>query len=506
MRGVRPLWADIAHTEVLLLQLDLIITGGTVIDGSGAPGYSADVGICNGRIAAIATPGALEHTAQRVINADGSVVAPGFIDIHAHDERIVLDEPELRHKLMQGVTTTVCGNCGSGLAPLPGDVGAALKGTDLERLFAQNQPIWPTVAEYLAAVEEQHPAINFAYLVPHRLVRAAVMGAEETMATPEQLGQMQDIVRRAMEDGAIGLSSGLFYTPGMSATHHEFVPLLEVVREYDGYYATHMRDEGIGLLASVAESIATARAASIRLQISHLKGGRGPETWGLVQGACEMIDEARREGLEVCGDQYPYTASSTTVAAYIRTGLVDRYARDIQICWSEPHPDAVGKRLDVIAEEMGVTPREAAEALLPATGVYFGISEDDMRFVMRQPWVSVGSDGVPGAPRPHPRAFGTFPRVLGHFVRGEGLLSLEEAVRKMTSLPARMCGLADRGVLHVGAVADVVVFDPDRIADVATYDDPCRYPAGIPHVVVGGEVVLRDGTVTDARAGKVLRN
>lgn len=487
------------------LQLDIVIVGSTVVDGTGGPRYAADVGISNGHIEAIAGPGGLRESARTVIEAAGSVVAPGFIDIHAHDDRIVLDKPELSHKVMQGVTTTVCGNCGSGLAPLSEDVGPALKGTDLERLFAPKQPIWPRVAEYLDAVEECRPGINFAYLAPHRLVRAAVMGADEAMPTPVQLARMQDIVRQAMDDGAIGLSSGLFYTPGSSATHHEFVPLLEVVREYDGYYATHMRDEGTCLLASVAESIATARAAGVRLQISHFKAGRGPETWGLVQPASEMIDEARRGGVEVCADQYPYTASSTSVAAYVRTGLVDQYAGDIQLCWSEPHPDAVGKRLDAVAKEMSLAPREAAEALLPATGVYFGIGEDDMRFVMRQPWVSVGSDGVPGAPRPHPRAFGTFPRVLGHFVRDEGVLSLESAVRKMTSLPAGMCGFSDRGALRVGAVADIVVFDPERIADVATYEDPCQYPKGISHVLVGGELVLRDGTLTGARAGEVLR-
>jgi N-acyl-D-aspartate/D-glutamate deacylase len=325
------------------------------------------------------------------------------------------------------------------------------------------------------------------------------------MPTPEQIRRMQEITRQAMEDGAIGFSTGLIYTPGQSASHGEIVPLLEVVREYDGYYSTHMRDEGTCLLASVAESIATARAAGVRLQIAHVKGGRGPETWGLVQRACGVIEEARREGLEVCGDQYPYTASSTTVAVYVRTGLADEHAAEIQLCWSEPHPEAVGRRLDAVARDMELTPGEAAEALLPATGVYFGISEEDMRFVMRRPWVSVGSDGVPGAPRPHPRAFGTFPRVLGHYVRDEGVLSLEAAVRKMTSLPAGMCGLADRGTLRVGAAADIVVFDPERIADTGTYEDPCRHAVGISHVLVGGEVALRDGAATEARAGKVLR-
>ncbi|MFQ5808633.1 MAG: amidohydrolase family protein [Armatimonadota bacterium] len=487
------------------MQFDLIITGGTVIDGTGAARYSADVGISDDRIAAIAAPGSFDSSAETVIKAKGSVVAPGFIDIHAHDDRIVLDQPELLHKVTQGVTTTVCGNCGSGLAPITADVESALRGTDLERLFAQKQPIWPRVAEYLEAVEEKRPAINFAYQTPHRLVRAAVMGGDESIPGPEQLSQMQDIVRQAMEGGAIGLSSGFFYTPGRSADHHEMVPLLEVLQEYDGFYATHMRDEGTCLLASVAESIATARAGGARLQISHLKGGRGPETWGLVQRACEMIDEARRDGLEVCGDQYPYTASSTTVAAYVRTGLADRHAGDIQVCWSEPHPDAVGKRLDVVADEMGLPPREAAEALLPASGVYFGISEDDMRFVMQQPWVSVGSDGVPGAPQPHPRAFGTFPRVLGHYVRDEGVLSLEAAVRKMTSLSAGMCGFSDRGTLRVGAAADIVVFDAEQISDVGTYEDPCQHAVGISHVIVGGEVALEDGAATGAQAGKVLR-
>jgi N-acyl-D-amino-acid deacylase len=487
------------------LRFDVIITRGTVIDGTGTPRYSADVAISDGRVAAIAGHGSFDGSAQSVIDANGSIVAPGLIDIHAHDDRYVLDRPDLPHRVTQGVTTTVCGNCGSGLAPITPDVEPALRGTDLERLFTQKQPIWPRVSEYLDAVEEKRPAINFAYLTPHRLVRAAAMGGAEEIPTPEQIATMQDLVRQSMEDGAMGFSTGLIYTPGRSATHYEIVPLLEVVAEYGGYYSTHMRSEGRCLLASVAESIATARAGGVRLQIAHLKAGRGPATWGMVEPACEMIDEARRDGLDVCADQYPYLASATTLAAYIRSGLVDEFPGDIQVCFSDPHPEAVGKRLDAIAEDMNLTPREAAQALLPSTGIYFGISEDDMRFVMRQPWVSVGSDGVPGAPMPHPRAFGTFPRVLGHYVRDEGVISLEDAVRKMTSLPAHMCGLSDRGTLRVGAAADIVVFDPERIADTATYDEPSQHATGISHVLVGGEAALRDGDVTDARAGKVLR-
>jgi len=471
-----------------------------IIDGTGGPAYDGDVLVERGRIVQIARAGGIRvRKGQVTLDLGGLVLSPGFIDAHAHDDFILPFDRDIKWKAMQGVTTSIVGNCGCGATPFDGHVDS-LAGTDLDTEIKAAQYPWPRLRDCLAELKTNPPGINFGFHVPHRLVRATVMGAREEPAGRSQIASMKRIVRQAMEDGALGLSTGLYYTPGKlvprDAMKRELVALLKEVARFRCIYAAHIRDEGAGLPASVEESLATARAAGVALLISHFKANGGRRAWPLIDDAMRLIEEARRNGQRVAADQYPYTASSTTLRAYIRSGIARRQPANIRICSSGTHPGMVGQTLVAAAREMKMSPARAAEALLPATVMYFGQSEKVVRLVMRQPWVMVGSDGIPGSPHPHPRLFGTFPRVLGQYSRDQGLLSLEEAVRKMTGLPAATFGLKDRGLVRVGAVADLVVFDPDKVIDAATYDHPKRYPRGVLHVMVNGEFIVRDARFT----------
>lgn len=482
----------------------ILIKGATIVDGTGQAAYSGDILIEDDRIAQIARADSIiPAILTTVIKASGLVVCPGFIDVHSHDDLSIIEHPEQLPKIMMGVTTVIAGNCGTGIAPFDGDPDAAFKGLDVQGLMNLEQLRFATMADWMSHIEKIRPGTNIGLLVPHMLVRVQVMGAEQRKPTAEELRKMQLCVKKAMADGALGFSTGLEYTPGAWADKAEIVALLAPVSEYGGIYTTHMRNEKTEVLESVAEAISTAGEAGVPLQISHLKSAK--PAWGKVRQALAMIDEANRNGQTVRADQYPYTASSTSLRAYLRWGDVKRSPGSILIVTSKAYPGTAGRRLDEIAKDMGVSAEEAAEALLPASAVNFCMDEEDVRFVMRHPSVMIITDGLYRGEKPHPRLFGTYPRVLGRYVRELKLLSLEEAIRKMTALPAKTFRLKDRGVLRVGAIADIVIFDAEKILDRATFDDPKQYPLGIKYVMVNGVFSVRDGEYTGERPGEVIR-
>ncbi|RIL06464.1 MAG: N-acyl-D-amino-acid deacylase [Proteobacteria bacterium] len=509
---------------------DLVIRGGTLYDGTGAEGRRADVAVRGDRIAevadAVAAPGAT------VVDAAGLAVAPGFLDVHTHDDFAALLHPEMGFKVQGGVTTVVVGNCGMGAAPWAQACGYAAAFHP-----GRSLPAWDGYAGYLAQLDAAPASCNVAALVGHGAVRAAVLGGDARAPSDAELDAMRAIVREGIEAGCVGLSTGLIYEPGRHARSDEIAALAGEARANGGLYATHMRDEGAGLLDSVREAIAIGERAGVPVQISHHKAaGRG--SWGLVRDSLRLIDEARARGVDVTADQYPYTAASTVLAAVVsyfersetsdghasrvgeppsggergqKGGVGQGDARDVVLSSAPNNPAWEGRSIADLAAEWSVAPLDAARRVLDAEGiaatvVIHNMSEDDVRTVMRHPTTMIGSDGLPMLHgKPHPRLYGTFARVLGTYVREQGVLPLAEAIHRMTGLSARRFGLTDRGEVRAGACADLVVFDPARIADVATYADPHHSPAGIARVFVNGTEVVRDGAHTGARPGRTLR-
>jgi N-acyl-D-aspartate/D-glutamate deacylase len=486
--------------------LDLAISGGTVVDGTGASAFAADVGIAGGRIVAV---GALAQPARRVIDARGLVVAPGFIDVHAHDDMALIRGPRLDFKVMQGVTTEVVGNCGSGVAPVSPDYRQHYEVFLSSVLGPAADFSWNTTAEFYAALEKAGPSLNVAAFAPHGTLRFAVMGMEPRPPSTAEMEQMKELLEEALAAGAIGLSSGLIYPPGAFATTDELIELCRVVAGHGGMYASHIRNEGDHLLEAVDEAISIGREAGVPVQISHHKAsGRG--NWGKVVDSLALIDRARAEGLDVTVDVYPYTAGSTLLTVILAGGVEEGGPEDVLVAAAPRRPELEGKSLQQIGELMALPPLEAGQKLVQedpsVVAIGFGMAEEDVRRVMAHPAAMFGSDGIPSAGgKPHPRLYGTFPRVLGTYVRRENVLGLEEAVHKMTDLPARKHRLAERGRLAPGYHADVTVFDPRLINDLATYQDPRRYPDGIRYVIVNGEVVVEAGRHTGKSAGCVLR-
>ena len=517
---------------------DLLIRGGSVIDGTGAPAVRADVAITNGRITDVGS--FTGRRAMRMIDARDKVVAPGFIDVHSHSDESMLVNNALESALHQGVTLVVCGNCGGSAAPVHG-LAAAEADKEYARLGVKRT--WSHFYEYAAAVEANGTALNVCSYVGHGTLRMCVMGAASRAPTPAELAAMRELLARSMEEGAIGLASGLIYPPSAYGGTDELSSLCEVVRAGGGLYASHIRDEGAKLLDAVEENLEIGRRSRVRVQLSHHKAS-GRKNWGKVKESVARIDAARKAGIDVQADQYPYTASSTglavTIPNWVHEGgsdqltdrLRDRAVRErirnehtetgrawdrIVIARARHHPEYSGRTVDDLAREAGKDPLEwTCDTLVEHEGavdiIHHSMDEDDVRFVMRQPWIAVGSDSRANAPygplsfgKPHPRSYGTFPRVLGHYARDEGVVSMEDAVRKMTSLTARHLRLRDRGEIRIGAWADLVVFDPARVRDTATYDDPHRYPDGIEHVVVNGGLALQQGETTGERAGRFLR-
>ncbi|MCL4424581.1 MAG: D-aminoacylase [Firmicutes bacterium] len=525
-------------------MFDLLIKGGRLVDGTGNPWVTGDLGIKAGRIAAL---GRLEKApAARVIDASELVVSPGFIDIHSHSDTELLVNPRAESKIRQGVTTEVTGNCGFSLAPLGPEglerVRAELEGYGLELT-------WETMGGYLAALEQRGIALNVAALLGHGTVRRSVMGYERRRPTTVERQRMQEMVAQAMAEGAFGISTGLIYPPGSFSETEELVELSRVVAEKGGFYASHLRDEGDRLLEAVTEALEIGRRAGIPVELSHHKAV-GQANWGKVKDSLRMIDEARAGGLDVTADQYPYVATATGLGSIVPDWAHEgggkrllerlqhedtrrRLAAEVEAVqvrkggWdkilvpsvkTEKNRRFIGLDLAEIARRRGQVPVEAAfdllmEEELEVGMIRFGMSEEDVKEVLSHPAVAVGSDGSALAPygrlgegKPHPRNYGTFPRVLGKYVREEGVISLEEAVRKMTSLPARRLGLWERGLLRPGFWADITLFEPGAVADRATFADPHQYPAGIPYVLVNGEVVIEKGEHTGALPGRALRH
>jgi dihydroorotase/N-acyl-D-amino-acid deacylase len=526
---------------------DLIIANGRVVDGTGAPWFRADVGIRGDRIAAVGDLAGA--TAARRLDARGQMVAPGFIDLLGQSEHALLVDPTAESKLHQGITTEVTGEGGSA-APVNENTLRDMKPW-LDKYGLRVD--WTDFRGYFARLRAARPAINLASFVGAAQVRQAVLGSDDVQPTPEQLRRMEALVSEAMEQGAVGLSTSLIYPPGAYAQTPVLVALARDAARHGGIYASHIRDEADHQMEALEEAITIGREAGIGVEIWHLKVA-GRNNWGRMKDVVARIERARVEGVDVTADMYPYVASANgldaSVPQWAQAGGVDamiarfhdpeqraRILREIRAGngadaagWQKRPPGDIlvvaalapelqrftGKRLTAVAEEMGKPPEEALLDLVEAdranvTVARFSMSEDDLQLAMRQPWVAFDLDsgafslaGPFGASKHHPRAMGSFPRVLGHYARELRLFAVEEAVRRMTSLPARRVGLLDRGVLRPGMAADLVVFDPERIRDRATFEEPNVYSEGVDAVIVNGAVALEGGRVTAERSGRPL--
>ena len=472
---------------------DWILRGGTVVDGTGAPRFRADVAIAGQRIAAV---GDVARTqGAREIDASGLVVAPGFIDVHTHDDRALFATPDMAAKASQGVTTVITGNCGVSLAPL---VPERALPPPLDLIGDNADYAYPRFADYLSALDRNPPAINAACLVGHSTLRVGAMPDLDRPARAEEIAQMRERLQEALDAGAIGMSSGLFYAPAFHAPPSEIEALAAVLRPAGAVYTTHMRDESGHVLDSLDETFAAGRAAQVPVVISHHKT-TGRANFGRTVETLPKI-EAAMAGQELGLDAYPYIAGSTV----LRTQRIEE-ALKVLITWSKSCPDQAGRELADIARDWGVGIIEAAERLQPAGAIYFMMDETDVRRVLAFPPTMIGSDGLPHDTHPHPRLWGTFPRVLGHYCREVGLFDLETAVHKMTGLSAKRFGLNGRGVVAAGGFADLVVFHPETVIDRATFEQPTLPSAGIAHVFVNGSPVWSESRSTGERPGRALR-
>ena len=526
---------------------DLLLKGGTLVDGTGAKARLADIAVRRGRVAAVGQLSDWEATT--LLDVRGLVVAPGFIDMHSHSDLALLINPKAESKLRQGVTTEVIGMCGFSPAPCPPARKQQIR--DTFGAWAQHQDVawnWGTFGEYIGALRARPASVNVVPVVGHGIIRTAAMGEANRAPSEAELVRMRDAARQAMEEGAAGLSTGLVYAPGMWAETEEIIALAKAIAPLKGIYFSHIRGEADGLLASIGEATRIGREAGVPVQIAHLKS-EGRDNWGKSQAALEAIEEARRSGVEVSYDVYPYTAWNTGMAqllpAWAREGGIEAMVRRLQYPedrvrlrkelaaaavadpgrWerrliasveSEANRAYQGMTLAQIAEQRNMQPEDVVLDLLAeeqgqVSMVGFGMDDGDVKQIIAHPVAMIGSDAAAVAPygplglgHPHPRTYGTFPRVLGHYVREEKVVSLEDAVAKMTSRPAAKLGLADRGRLAEGTAADIVVFDRDDIADRATYQEPHQYPVGINYVIVNGVVELEGETHYDRRPGRAL--
>jgi N-acyl-D-amino-acid deacylase len=497
------------------VEADILLKNGTIVDGTGQAASTGDVAIKGDRIVGVGNVEVSGH--PQTIDCTGLIVAPGFIDLHNHSDRAIV-QPETRANvnfLLQGCTTIVTGNCGAG----PVDAG-----------------------KYYKQIETQGAGTNVLHLIPHGSLRDDVMGSTNREPTDDELAQMKRLAEKAMADGCWGMSTGLIYVPGSYAKTDELIELSKVVAAAGGIYASHMRGEGTELLASTEELLEIGRQAKLPVHISHFKAS-GRDAWGLIREAAKMVEAARDQGQTVTADQYPYIASSTSLDATliptwaraggrkeliarlnddeqgqrIRRTIADKLSKkdegaEIRIARYGPRPDWVSKNLKEIATAEGISPVDLCVQITTNGGaqiVNFSMNEEDVRFAMAYPWVATASDGraaLPAADRPHPRYYGTFARKIGHYSLKENVIPLEQAIHSASGLPAEIIGLSDRGRLEPQTFADVVVFNPEAYIDQATFDDPHRYAAGVRYVFVNGQPAVSDGVPTGALAGRPLRH
>jgi len=562
MQSVTIKWLKYKMLAVVLLSLsvpfafpqanpvfDVVITGGHIIDGTGSPWYSGDIGIRDGKIVAI---GNLADAARkRTIDAHGKVVAPGFIDMLGQSELTILVDPRLPSKIFQGITTEITGEGGSAAPLNDAVIQADRPGYEHYHI----SPDWRTMRQYFARIEKQGMGINLASYVGATQVRRMVLGDDDTQPTPPQLEQMKQLVREAMKDGAVGVSTSLEYAPAPYAKTDELISLANEAAKFGGIYATHMRNESDAVLPAIDEALRVGREAHIPVEIWHIKVA-GRNNWGRMPEVVAKIDAARKAATDISADTYAYTAWFNSLSAFIPPWAHDggdsklierlkdpasraRIRKDLMTAssdwdneWQEiPGPEAVligvvqnpklislqGKRLSEVAKLWGKDPMDALFDLLIEDNAFtnvavFGMSEPDVALALQQPWVSIDNDssgaspeGILGQEHPHPRAYGTFPHILRKYVREEHKLTLEDAIRKMSALPAQRMRLTDRGVLKAGMWADVVIFDPATIQDVATFEKPNQLSQGMEYVLVNGVPVIDGGKMTGALPGKVLR-
>ncbi|MBY0336706.1 MAG: D-aminoacylase [Acetobacteraceae bacterium] len=486
----------------MTLRCDLVIRNATVFDGTGAARYRADLAVQGDRIAAMGDLGSAQGL--REVDAKGMALAPGFIDAHTHDDRAVTCGPACMHcKTSQGVTSVVVGNCGVSLAPLR--LHGKAPPPPLNLMGDESWFTFGSFGEYAEALAKRPSNVNTFAFCGHQSLRVEAMeGDVYRAATDREIARMQDRLRESLREGAGGFSTGLYYPPNMHAPTEEVIAVAEVLREEGGLYATHMRDEADGVMDSIRETLRIGREAGtegapVEVVISHHKCSM-PENFGRSRDTLALIDTLGQDQ-PVAFDVYPYPAGSTVL-------MPERLRQDVpvQITWSTPHPEMSGRDLDDIAREWGMTRRATAEKLLPAGAIYFQMDEADVRRIMAHPRAMIGSDGIPHDAKPHPRLWGTFPRVLGHYVRDVGLFSLEVAVHKMTLRCAQVFGLPDRGVLRPGAFADLVLFDPATVRDHATYAHPDALSEGILEVWCNGETTFAAGRTNGAAPGRFLGN
>jgi N-acyl-D-amino-acid deacylase len=532
-----------------MFKFDLCIRNARIIDGTGTPWYRGDIGITGGKITYIGNLKETEFTANKIIDANDKIVSPGIIDCHTHFDYYVLGYPELNIKARQGVTTILTGACGISIAPLSHDKVSALD-TYAGFIKAGVNPnyTWGSVSEYLNELENLELGINVGTFVGHGTIRLNAMGFENRKPTNAEMDAMKNDLKEALEDGAFGLTSGLIYPPGIYSAEDEIIELAGVLKEYHSVYLSHMRNESTGVIDSVQEIINVAKKADVPVQIHHHKV-LGTKNWGLINETLKMIDDARKNGLDVTLDQYPYTAASTTLRAclpgWVHEGGVEKMLSRLQdpvlrekikkeiledeswenwylfsngnaagvVILYAPHtPIYEGKTLAEASKLMG---KEPVDALLDIildnkgddNGCYFTISEDDIIKIMQHPVTMIGSDSIPSAPntKSHPRNNGTFTRVLSRYVRDLKALPLEEAIRKMTGYPATRFGIHNKGFIKINMDADLLIFDENQISDRATFEEPGNMPVGIEYVIVNGEIAVKNGEQTEMRAGTVIR-
>jgi len=527
-------------------NFDIIIKNGTIVDGSGRKGYVSDIAIRDGKI--IKVEQMISGNARSLIDAKEQVVAPGFIDILSWASGPILYDGEVQSVVCQGITTAIFGE-GWSMGPVNDFVREDMKSMWKEYDIKYD---WNTLADYLRLVEKQGTSVNIASFVGATTIRLYVLGNEDRLATPDEMKQMKNLVRQEMEAGALGVASSLVYTPAFYADTQELIELSKIAAEYGGIYISHIRGEGADLLGALEEFLKIAEEAKIPAEVYHLKAA-GKENWNNLDQAISLIEKARKQGLDITADMYPYTAGATGLDAMMppwskeggsakmikrlenkvtrakikneiltsTSGWENFYwmaggGEGIFVSYLSKNKELQGKSIADIAKIMNKDEVDAIFDLLIdengfGGGIYFLMSEENVKKKMRLPWVSFCTDedaykptGLMSKRNPHPRAYGTFPRILGKFVREENVITLEEAIRKMSALPADRLGLSDRGRIKKDLVADIVVFDPKTVIDKATYTEPHQFPEGINYVIVNGKIVVKEGQHTGAKPGKAL--